>query len=116
MDKVIVYQKPTCTTSRKAVKKLEEMGIEFQKVNYYDVPFTKNKLKTLLKKADLKPEAILRKKAKEYKNFDFKNKNYTKDQLLDFFVKYPDLIERPIIEKGERAVLARPVEKIDELF
>ena len=53
MQNITVYEKPTCTTCRKTVKMLNEMGVEFDKVNYYIKPFTKNKLKTLLKKMDM---------------------------------------------------------------
>ncbi len=116
MEKIIVYQKPTCTTSRKALKYLTEKGIEFEKVNYYEKKFSKNKLKTLLKKMGLKAEDILRKREKAYKKLDLKNNKYTQAQLIEFMVNNPDLIERPIVEKGDKAVLARPIEKIDELL
>lgn len=116
MTKVIVYQKPTCTTSRKALKYLSEKGVEFEKVNYYEKKFTKNKLKTLLKKMGLKAEELLRKRDKAYKELDLKNNKYTQAQLIELMVNNPDLIERPIIEMGEKAVLARPIEKIDELL
>lgn len=116
MSKITVYEKPTCTTCRKTVKMLNEMGIEFDKINYYVKPFTKNKLKTLLKKMDIKPSELLRKNGKAYKELDVKNNSYTETQILDFMIKDPNLIQRPIVEKGERAVLGRPVESIKELF
>ena len=116
MNKVTVYEKPTCTTCRKTVKLLEEKGIEFEKINYYIKPFTKNKLKTLLKKMDMQPSELLRKNDKAYKELDLKNKNLTETQLLDLMIKNHDLVQRPIVEVGEKAVLARPVEKIEELF
>lgn len=116
MNKITVYEKPTCTTCKKVALKLKEKGVDYDKVNYYIKPFTKNKLKTLLKKMDAKPSDILRKLANSYKALDFKNKNYTENQILDFMIKDHDLIQRPIIEIGDKAVLARPVEKIDELF
>ncbi len=116
MAELVVYHKPTCTTSRKALKMLDEMGVAYKKVNYYEKPFTKTKLKTLLKKMNLKAEDVLRKRAKEYKEFDFKNKKYSQAEIIDFMVKYPDLIERPIAEKGDKAVLGRPVEKIKEIL
>ncbi len=116
MSKLIVYQKPTCTTSRKALKMLDEMGVKYEKINYYEKSFTKNKLKTLLKKMNLKAEDILRKRAKEYKELNFKNSDYNQAQIIEFMVKYPDLIERPIAEKGEKAVLGRPIEKIKDLL
>lgn len=115
-SKITVYEKPTCTTCKKLVKKLEENGVEFDKVNYYIDSFGKMQLQKLLKKAKLNPSDVLRKRAKEYKELDFKNKKYTENQILGYLVKYPDLIERPIVEKGAKAVLARPIDKVDELF
>jgi arsenate reductase len=64
----------------------------------------------------MKPAELLRKKEAAYKELDFKNKSYTQDEIIEFMVNDPNLIERPIIEKGEKAVVARPTEKIDELF
>ena len=116
MEKVTIYHKTTCTKSRQGLKYLQDMGIEFEIVKYHETPLTKNKLKTLLKKMNMKPSELLRKKEKAYKELDFKNKNYTNDQIIEFMIKEPNLMERPIIEKGNKAVLARPTEKIDELF
>lgn len=116
MQKITVYEKPTCTTCRKTVKMLNEMGIDFDKVNYYIKPFTKNKLRTLLKKMEMQPSELLRKNEKAYKELDVKNNNYTQAQILDFMILDHNLIQRPIIVKGEKAVLGRPVERIKELF
>jgi len=69
-----------------------------------------------LKKMKMKPSEILRKNEKVYKDLKFKEKNYTEKQILDLMVKYPDLVQRPIVEKGAKAILARPSEKIKELF
>ena len=116
MQKITVYEKPTCTTCRKTVKMLNEMGIDFDKVNYYIKPFTKNKLRTLLKKMDMQPSELLRKNEKAYKELDLKNKKYSETQILDLMISDHNLIQRPIVEKGEKAVLGRPVERIKELF
>ncbi len=116
MYKITVYEKPTCTTCRKTVKMLNEMGIEFDKINYYIEPFTKNKLKKLLKKMDLKPSELLRKNEKAYKELDLRNNNYSEEQILDYMISDHNLIQRPIVEKGEEAILGRPIEKIKELF
>ena len=116
MQKITVYEKPTCTACRKTVKMLNEMGIDFDKVNYYIKPFTKNKLRTLLKKMGMQPSELLRKNEKAYKELDVKNNNYTQAQILDFMILDHNLIQRPIVEKGEKAVLGRPVERIKELF
>lgn len=116
MEKIIVYEKPTCTTCRSVSKILKENGVEFEKVNYYIEPFTKDQLKSLLKKMNLKAEDILRKKEAAYKELDIQNNPMSEDELLDKMVQIPDLVQRPIVEKGDKAVLARPAEKINELF
>ena len=53
---------------------------------------------------------------KVYKDLKFKDKIYTENQILDLMIEYPDLVQRPIVEKGSKAILARPPEKIFELF
>jgi len=116
MSKITVYEKPTCTTCRKVAKLLIENGADFEKVNYYIKPFTKTKLQSLLKKINMKPSELLRKNELIFKDLRFKEKNYTDKQILDLMVKYPDLVQRPIVEKGNKAILARPAERILELF
>lgn len=116
MSKITVYEKPTCTTCRKVANILIENGVDFEKVNYYVDPFSKSKLLLLLKKMNMNPSEILRKKEKIYKELKFAEKNYTEEHVLDLMIKYPDLVQRPIVEKGNKAILARPPEKINELF
>jgi len=116
MSKIIVYEKPTCTTCRKVANALIENGVDFEKVNYYIKPFSRTKLQSLLKKMNMKPSELLRKNEKVYKDLKFKEKNYTENQILDLMIEHPDLVQRPIVEKGEHTILARPVEKIKELF
>ncbi|OGU77144.1 MAG: arsenate reductase [Ignavibacteria bacterium RBG_16_34_14] len=116
MNKVTVYEKPTCTTCRNVAKALQEQGIDFEKVNYYIDPFSKAELKSLLKKMKMKPAEVMRTKEKIYRDLDIKNKNYSDEELIDLMVKHPDLVQRPIIEMGDKAILARPPEKIKELF
>ena len=116
MAKITVYEKPTCTTCRKVAKALIENGVDFEKVNYYVKPFSKTKLQSLLKKMKMKPSEVLRKNEKVYKDLKFKEKNYSEEKILDLMVKHPDLVQRPIIEKGNKAILARPPERIKEIF
>ena len=116
MSKITIYEKPTCTTCRKVVKALNEAGVDFEKVNYYVKPFTKTKLQNLLKKMKMKPSELVRKNEKAYKDLDMKNKKYTEAQVLDLMIKNPDLVQRPIIEKGEKAILARPPERLKEIL
>lgn len=68
MDKVNVYEKPTCTTCRKVVKALKEKGIEFDRINYYINPFSEDKLRELIRKMKIEPVELLRKREKHIKN------------------------------------------------
>lgn len=116
MVEVTIYQKPTCTTCRQAVQLLKESGEPFTTVNYYEKPFTKAQLKGLLKKAKLSLKEVLRTKEDIYKKLGLGKKMVSDDELLDLMVKYPDLIQRPIIEKGDRAMLARPAETVKAIL
>jgi arsenate reductase len=114
--KLTIYQKPTCTTCRETVKLVQTSGAEFVAVNYYETPFTKSKLSALLKKAGLKPTEVLRSKEDMYKKLKLAQKDLSASALLDLMVKYPDLIQRPLVEKGEQVILARPAETVKKLL
>jgi arsenate reductase len=95
---------------------LNEKGVSFEQVNYYETPFTKILLNALLKKMNMKPSELLRKKDKVYKQLDIKNKSYTESQLLNMMIKNPDLIERPIVSQGTKVMLARPTESVNDII
>lgn len=116
MQKITVYEKPTCTTCKKLSKILIEKGVDFEKINYYIDHFSKTQLKSLLKKMNLKPSELLRKNEQVYKDLDIKNKNYSEEEILNLMIENPDLVQRPIVEINDKAVLARPAEKILEIF
>jgi arsenate reductase len=85
-------------------------------VNYYTAPLSREKLAELLKKMKLAPRDILRKSEAVYRELQLASRTLTDDELISVMVEHPDLIQRPIIERGERAVLGRPVENIKELL
>jgi arsenate reductase (glutaredoxin) len=116
MSDVIIYQKPTCSTCRQAVQLLKESGKPFIAINYYEKPFTKSQLKALLKKAKLSPRDALRTKEDIYKELGVAKKALSDDALIDLMIEHPDLIQRPIVEKGEKALLARPAETVKNIL
>ena len=116
MDKITVYEKPTCTTCRKVTKSFSEQGIDFEKVNYYIKPFSKSLLKNLLNKMKIKPSELLRKNDDVYKKLKTQIKNLNENEILNLMIENPDLIQRPIVEKGNKAILARPLERITEIM
>ncbi|GIW47449.1 MAG: arsenate reductase [Deltaproteobacteria bacterium] len=115
-EKVKIYVKPTCTTCRKALRILKDRGVDFEVIDYYRKPLTVEKLRQLLKKLGLSPGDILRKSGEMYKRLGLSKGDLSDSEVLDLMLKYPDLIQRPIVEKGNKAILARPVEKIYELL
>ncbi len=116
MSEITIYEKPTCTTCKNLNRVLQESGVDYEKVNYYIQPFTKDKLKNILQKMGMQAHELIRKKGEVYKQLSMGFKSYTEEELIDLMVMNPDLIERPIVEKGERAILARPVEKVKEFL
>ncbi|MGC4095780.1 MAG: arsenate reductase (glutaredoxin) [Nitrospira sp.] len=116
MANVTIYHKPTCTTCRQAVQLLKDSGTPFTAINYYERSFTKTQLSTLLKKAGLSPKDVLRTKEDVYHELGLAKKQLSDDELLDLMVKHPDLIQRPIVEKGDHAILARPADSIKKLL
>ena len=116
MSKITIYQKPTCSTCRQAVQLLKESGKPFTAINYYEQPFTASQLKKLLKKAKLSPRQVLRTKEDAYKELGLARTTLTDDELIEAMISHPDLIQRPLVEHGEKALLARPAEKVSELL
>ncbi|HST11599.1 MAG TPA: arsenate reductase (glutaredoxin) [Terriglobales bacterium] len=116
MAEVTIYQKPTCSTCRQAVQLLQESGKPFTAINYYEKPFTKAQLRNLLKKAGLSPKDILRTKEELYKELALAKKDLSDDEWLDVLIAHPDLIQRPIVEMGEKVILARPAESLKRIL
>ncbi len=114
-DTITVYEKPTCTTCRNLTKLFTENGVDWEKVNYFIEPFTEKKLGALLKKAGLRPYDVLRRAEPEFKGLVITAE--TPDlEVIKAMVEHPSIIQRPIVEVGDKAVLARPIEKALEII
>jgi arsenate reductase (glutaredoxin) len=97
-------------------KLLRESGIPFEKVNYYIEPLTRKKLTELVRKMNLKPRDLLRKSEPIYKELGLANDEFSDSELIGLMIEHPDLLQRPIVERGDRAVLGRPIENVKELL
>jgi arsenate reductase (glutaredoxin) len=115
-EKLTIWEKPTCTTCRSMVRLLDEHGIEFERVNYIVDPPGRQKLEELIRKMGIQPRELLRKREPEYRDLGLADPARTDDELIDAMVRHPGLMQRPILEQGDRAVLARPVERARELL
>jgi len=116
MSRITLYQKPTCTTCRKVYAALKDSGVDFESVNYYINPIPKTKIKSLLSKMKMLATEILRKGEEVYKELGLAKRKISQEEAVDLMAKYPDLIQRPILEKGNKAVLARPAERLREIL
>ena len=113
---IVIYQKPTCTTCRQVHAMLKDSGVDFNAVDYYVDPIPKPRLRELLKKMRIAPRQLLRTKETIYKTLKLGDRDLTDDEIVDLMVKHPDLIQRPIVEHGARAILARPAERLKEIL
>jgi len=97
-------------------KLLRESGVTYDKVNYYTEPLSQKKLTELLRKMNLKPRDLLRKGEAVYKELRLAEDKFSDSELIGLMIEHPDLIQRPIVERGDRAVLGRPTENVRELL
>jgi arsenate reductase len=114
--KIIVYQKPSCTKCRKTLRLLRDKDAEFDTINYYEQPLTAAQLRELLGKLRLSPRDVLRKDEPTARKLQISKRNLPDDELIKLMIENPDLIQRPIVVRGKKAVLGRPPENIETLF
>ena len=116
MEKMTVYQKPSCSTCRQVLTLLREAKAKFETIDYIATPMSATTLRRLIKKLGVSPHDLLRTNEERYKKLELSNKDVSDEELIRLMVVYPELIQRPIIEKGEQAVLARPPENVKTLL
>ena len=97
-------------------KLLRESGADFSKINYYLEPLSEKKLRELIRKMGIKPRELLRSSEPIYRELGLGKKDLSDAELISLMVKHPDLIQRPIVERGDRAVLGRPTENVKALL
>lgn len=114
-EKLKIYIKPTCTTCRKALKILKENETDYEAVNYFEKPLSKKELTELVEKLGIPPRELLRKNEKKYKDLGLSKKELTDAEIIDLLVKNPDLLQRPLVRKGNKVILARPAEEIKKI-
>jgi len=115
-DAITVYEKPTCTKCREMNRFLVENGIDFAKVNYYIDPLSEKQLRSLIKKMGIAPRELLRSSEPIYRELGLGKKEFSDDEIISLMAEHPDLIQRPIVERGDRAVLGRPTENVKALL
>ena len=110
-----IYHNAECSKSNGALALLQEKGIEFEQVDYLNKSFTAQEVKDLLALLKLPAAELIRMDEPEFKHF-FEDRDQSEEEYIAAMVRFPKLIQRPIVITGKRAVIGRPVERILELL
>ena len=111
-----VYHNPVCSKSRGALEILGERGVEFDVIEYLKAPPARAELERIVDSIPDAPSALVR-KDKRFGELGLSADDYeTKAQVVALLLEHPELMERPVVFRGERAVIARPSEKVLELL
>ena len=110
-----IYHNPRCRKSREGVQYLTDKGVKFEIIEYLKDNLSKETIQILLNKLNITALELIRKNEKIWKE-NYKDKSLSEKELVEVLHKEPKLIERPIIESKNLAVIGRPIENIDLLF
>ena len=115
MSEVIIYHNGECSKSQSALSILEQLGIPHSIRYYISEPLSRDELESLLKKLDMKAEELVRKSEDLFKE-NYQDKELSNDEWINILTDNPILIERPMVERNGKAIVARPPERVRELF
>ena len=115
-NRIIVYHKPTCSKCRATLALLRDSGQEFDAVNYYEIPLTTTVLRELIEKLGVPVRDVLRSDEPLARSLKLAERQLPDDELIKIMVENPDLIQRPIVVRGDAAVLCRPPENVNKLL
>ena len=115
MDALRIYHNARCSKSRSACELIAEAGVEAEIVNYLETPPTREELLDLLRKLGMKPSELLRRGEAVFVE-RYAGRDLSEEDCLDALLAHPILMERPIVVRGDKAVIARPPERVRELL
>ena len=113
---VTIYHNPACGTSRNTLAMIRQSGEAPEVIEYLKTPPSRAKLVELIGALGISPRELLREKGTPYAELDLGNSKWTDDQLLDFMLSHPILIQRPIVETPKGVRICRPAETVLELL
>lgn len=116
MAEVTVYEKRTCTTCRNLALLLEERGVDFERVDYHVEPLSQAEIRELVRKKGQPARELFRAREPIYAELGLGEREPGDDEAIALMAEHPALMQRPVIVRGERAVLGRPVERVLELL
>ena len=111
-----IYHNTKCKTSRDVLEMIRNQGIEPEVIMYLETPTTETELRSLIKKTGGSVRDILRQKGTPYDELDLGNPKWTDEELIQFMLQHPILMNRPIVSNSTKARLCRPIETVLELL
>ena len=115
-DKVKIYHNPACGTSRNTLALIRHAGLEPIVIEYLQTPPSKDELIQLIKDSNLSVREAIRKNVEPYKDLELEQDHWTDEQLIDFMVQYPILINRPFVVTPKGTRLCRPSEMVLDIL
>lgn len=112
---IVIYHNPRCSKSRETLEILETRKADYKAIKYLDIPLGEEKLAKIIKLLKIKPIELIRKNEKLWKN-EYKHLEFTDEELIQIMAKYPQLIERPIVINGDKAIIGRPPKRILDII
>ena len=114
MTSIIIYHNPKCSKSRKTLEYIKDKNINPTIKLYLQEDITEKEIKNIVKMLGIKPIELVRQQEEEFKSY--KNKDLDDEEVFNLLIKYPKLIERPIVVSDNRAILSRPPEKVLDII
>jgi arsenate reductase len=112
-----IYTVPRCSTCQKLVALLDERGVQYDAIAYHDAGLTEPEIRGLLAKADAGPRDFLRTREPLVAELGLlEGPGVSDDELIARMAEHPRLMQRPVVVRGDRALLARPIERALELL
>ena len=116
MAELTVYEKRTCTTCRNLALLLEERGVDFERVDYHAEPLSEDEIRELVRKTGRPARELFRAREPVYAERGLADREVDDDEAIALMAEHPQLMQRPVVVRGDRAVLGRPVERVLELL
>lgn len=108
---ITIYHNPRCSKSRSCLLELENLKEDFEIRNYISNPLTQEELEAIISKLKINAIDLVRKNETVWKE-NYKNQNFTNEEVIQLLLKHPNLIERPIVIKDDKGIIARPLENV----
>jgi arsenate reductase len=112
----IIYHNPRCSKSRAALELLNEKEKDVSVIKYLETPPDRKTLEGILEMLGAEPRDLMRKGEKEYKENKLADENLSRDELIEAMLKFPRLIERPIVVKNGKAAIGRPIQNVIDIL